>query len=112
MNLKRIIGSHFANYREAWEANRLVAAGKGHPTLSKVYPLAETGQAVLDVHSNAHQGGRRALTAPHEGLGVSLPAPGTARGADQPIPEGLNAAPRHLHHMSRPPLTEITLPVM
>ena len=23
MNLKRIIGSHFANYREAWEANRL-----------------------------------------------------------------------------------------
>ena len=25
MNVKRIIGSHFANYREAWEANRLVA---------------------------------------------------------------------------------------
>ena len=27
MNLKRIIGSHFANYREAWEANRLIAKG-------------------------------------------------------------------------------------
>ena len=27
MNLKRIIGSHFANYREAWEANRLIAQG-------------------------------------------------------------------------------------
>ena len=26
MNLKRIVGSHFANYREAWEANRLIAA--------------------------------------------------------------------------------------
>ncbi|MER7974929.1 hypothetical protein ABTX35_38995, partial [Streptomyces sp. NPDC096080] len=25
MSLKRIIGSHFANYREAWEANRLIA---------------------------------------------------------------------------------------
>src|SRR3954466_2184150 len=25
MNLKRIIGSHFANYREAWEANRLIS---------------------------------------------------------------------------------------
>ena len=37
MSLKRIIGSHFANYREAWEANRLVAKGKIHPTLSKVY---------------------------------------------------------------------------
>src|SRR5215204_1457795 len=39
MNLKRIIGSHFANYREAWEANRLVAKGRIHPTLSKTYPL-------------------------------------------------------------------------
>ena len=38
MNLKRIIGSHFANYREAWEANRLVARGKIHPTLSRAYP--------------------------------------------------------------------------
>jgi crotonyl-CoA reductase len=72
MNLKRIIGSHFANYREAWEANRLVAAGKVHPTLSTVYPLNETGQAVLDVHSNAHQGKVGVLClAPHEGLGVS-----------------------------------------
>jgi crotonyl-CoA reductase len=72
MNLKRIIGSHFANYREAWEANRLIAAGKVHPTLSKVYPLAETGQAVLDVHSNTHQGKVGVLClAPHEGLGVS-----------------------------------------
>src|SRR5262249_34448016 len=27
MNLKRIVGSHFANYREAWEANRLISRG-------------------------------------------------------------------------------------
>ena len=39
MNLKRIIGSHFANYRESWEANRLIAKGMIHPTLSKSYPL-------------------------------------------------------------------------
>jgi crotonyl-CoA reductase len=72
MNLKRIIGSHFANYREAWEANRLVTTGKVHPTLSKVYPMAETGQAVLDVHSNTHQGKVGVLClAPREGLGVS-----------------------------------------
>ena len=25
MHLKSIVGSHFANYREAWEANRLIA---------------------------------------------------------------------------------------
>jgi crotonyl-CoA reductase len=71
MNLKRIIGSHFANYRESWEANRLIAKGMIHPTLSRTYPLEETGQAALDVHRNAHQGKVGVLClAPTEGLGV------------------------------------------
>ena len=71
MNLKRIIGSHFANYREAFEANRLIAKGKIHPTLSKVYPLDQTGQAANDVHRNLHQGKVGVLClAPQEGLGV------------------------------------------
>ena len=56
MNVKRIIGSHFANYREAWEANRLIDRGRIHPTLSKTYPLDQTGQAAYEVHRNAHQG--------------------------------------------------------
>src|SRR6478752_3102962 len=71
MNLKRIVSSHFANYRESWEANRLIAKGKIHPTLSQTYPLAEVGQAALDVHQNAHQGKVGVLClAPEEGLGV------------------------------------------
>jgi crotonyl-CoA reductase len=71
MNLKRIIGSHFANYREAWEANRLIAKGKIHPTLSRVYSMADTGQAAYDVHRNLHQGKVGVLClAPEEGLGV------------------------------------------
>ncbi len=71
MNLKRIIGSHFANYREAWEANRLIAKGKVHPTLSRSYSLEETGQAAYDVHRNLHQGKVGVLAlAPREGLGV------------------------------------------
>ena len=71
MNLKRIIGSHFANYREAWEANRLIAKGKIHPTLSKTYPLDETGQAASTSTSNLHQGKVGVLClAPEEGLGV------------------------------------------
>ena len=71
MNLKRIVGSHFANYRESWEANRLVAKGAIHPTLSKVYPLVDTGQAAYDVHRNLHQGKVGVLClAPDEGLGV------------------------------------------
>ncbi|MEV7924510.1 MULTISPECIES: crotonyl-CoA carboxylase/reductase [unclassified Kitasatospora] len=71
MSLKRIVGSHFANYREAFEANRLIAKGRIHPTLSKVYSLEETGQAALDVHHNKHQGKVGVLClAPEEGLGV------------------------------------------
>jgi crotonyl-CoA reductase len=74
MNLKSIVGSHFANYREAWEANRLVARGQIHPTVSRVYPLAETGQAAYDVHTNTHQGKVGVLClAPEEGLGVRDP---------------------------------------
>ncbi len=74
MSVKRIIGSHFANYREAWEANRLIVQGRIHPTLSKTYPLAETGQATFEVHRNLHQGkvGVRCL-APADGLGVRDP---------------------------------------
>ncbi|KUL31762.1 crotonyl-CoA carboxylase/reductase [Actinoplanes awajinensis] len=75
MNVKRVIGSHFANYREAWLANRLVVQGRIHPTLSRVYDLADVGQAVDDVHRNRHQGkvGVRCL-APSAGLGILDPA--------------------------------------
>lgn len=72
MNLKRIVGSHFANYREAWEANRLVERGLVHPTLSRVFPLAQTGEAAVEVQKNLHQGKVGVLClAPEEGLGVS-----------------------------------------
>jgi len=71
MNLKKLVGTHFANYRESWEANRLIAKGLVHPTLSKVYPLVETGQAAVDVHTNTHQGKVGVLClSPEEGLGV------------------------------------------
>jgi len=71
MNLKRIISSHFANYRESWEANRLIAKGKIHPTLSRTFALDNVGQATLDVHHNKHQGKIGVLClAPEEGLGV------------------------------------------
>jgi crotonyl-CoA reductase len=74
MNVNRIVGSHFANYRESYEANRLIAKGRIHPTLSKVYPLEQTGQAAFDVHRNLHQGKVGVLClAPAEGLGVRDP---------------------------------------
>ncbi|QIS14113.1 crotonyl-CoA carboxylase/reductase [Nocardia arthritidis] len=74
MSLKRIIGTHFANYREAWEANRLIALGRIHPVLSAVYQLPETGAAAYEVHRNRHCGKVGVLClAPQEGLGVTDP---------------------------------------
>ncbi len=74
MNLKRIIGSHFANYREAFEANRLLSRGMIHPTLSKTFPLDQAGEAAYEVHRNLHQGKVGVLAlAPREGLGVTDP---------------------------------------
>jgi crotonyl-CoA reductase len=71
MMLKSIIGSHFANYKEAWAANRLLDLGMIHPILSKTYPLEESGEAAYQVHQNLHKGkiGIRVL-APEDGLGV------------------------------------------
>ncbi|MEO3935923.1 crotonyl-CoA carboxylase/reductase [Dermatophilaceae bacterium Soc4.6] len=75
MSLKRIIGSHFANYREAWEANDLIKRGLIHPTLSRSYRMEDVGQAAYDVQHNLHQGKVGVLTlAPEEGLGVTDPA--------------------------------------
>jgi crotonyl-CoA reductase len=74
MHLKRIVGSHFANYQEAWQANRLIVKGRVHPTLSLTYPLADVGQAVVDVQSNRHHGKVGVLClAGAEGGGVEAP---------------------------------------
>jgi len=74
MHLKTIKGCHFANYREAWEANRAIGEGHVYPTLSKVYPLAETGEATWQVHRNLVEGKVGVLClAPEVGLGVTDP---------------------------------------
>ncbi len=74
MMLKTLKGCHFANYREAWEANRLVCEAKIHPTLSKVFDLDHTGDAAYEVHHNLGEGKYGVLClAPQEGLGVTDP---------------------------------------
>lgn len=74
MKLKTIKGSHFANYREAWDANRTIYDGKVLPPLSAVYPLEQTGQATYEVHHNRHEGKIGILcVADAPGLGVSNP---------------------------------------
>ena len=72
MNLKNILGSHFANYNEAWEANRLVEKGMIHPILSKTYDLEGAAQGAYEMHNNLHTGKIGILVnAPEEGLGVT-----------------------------------------
>lgn len=74
MNLKNILGSHFANYKESWEANRLVGLGMIHPILSKTFPMAEVGEAAYQVHNNLHTGKLGVLVgAAEEGMGVTAP---------------------------------------
>ena len=74
MKLKTIKSSHFANYKEAWEANRLIAKGMIQPILSAVYPLEQTGEAAYQVHHNLHEGKIGVLClAPEEGLGIEDP---------------------------------------
>ena len=74
MKVKRIIGSHGANYHECWELNRLVRLGMLAPTLSAVYPLPEVAEATRAVQLNQHVGKVGVLClAPGEGLGVADP---------------------------------------
>ncbi len=75
MRLKSIIGSHGFNYHEAVEVNRLFGLGMIHPTLSKVFPLDEAGDATRAVQTNQHIGKVAVLCgATGEGQGVDDPA--------------------------------------
>jgi crotonyl-CoA reductase len=75
MKLKSIKSSHFANYREAWDANKLLCQGKIQPILSAVHPLTEVGEAALAIHQNRHEGKIGVLClAPEGGLGIDDPA--------------------------------------
>ncbi|HXW33149.1 MAG TPA: crotonyl-CoA carboxylase/reductase [Acidimicrobiales bacterium] len=84
MKLKTIKGSHFANYREAWDANELIREGKVVPPLSVVYPLEEVGEAALQVHRNLHEGKIGVLClSPEHGLGIDDPETRARIGEDR-----------------------------
>jgi crotonyl-CoA reductase len=69
--LKRIIGTHMANYREAWEVNRLIRRGAIQPVLSRTVTLDHTAEGVYQVKHNLHHGKVGVLClAGREGLGV------------------------------------------
>ena len=71
MKLKRIVSSHFANYQEAWEMNRLIDRGVIQPVLSETFILDQVGEAALKVHRNQGEGKIGVLClSPEPGLGI------------------------------------------
>jgi crotonyl-CoA reductase len=74
MKLKRIVSSHFANYQEAWNMNRLIDLGAIQPVMSRCYTLDQVGEAARAVHRNEAEGKLGVLClAPEAGLGISDP---------------------------------------
>ncbi|MCB1256768.1 MAG: crotonyl-CoA carboxylase/reductase [Microthrixaceae bacterium] len=74
MKLKKIMSSHFANYQEAWNMNRLISQGKIQPVMSEVFTLDQVGDAALKVHHNEAEGKLGVLClAPEEGQGITNP---------------------------------------
>jgi crotonyl-CoA reductase len=72
MKLKSIVSSHFANYREAWDMNRLIDKGAIQPVMSAVYPLDRVGEAARAVHRNESEGKLAVLClAPEPGMGIT-----------------------------------------
>ncbi|HTN99130.1 MAG TPA: crotonyl-CoA carboxylase/reductase [Microthrixaceae bacterium] len=84
MKLKKVVSSHFANYQEAWEMNRLIRQGAIQPVMSEVFSLDHVGDAALKVHHNEAEGKIGVLCmSPGEGLGITDPAKRAEIGEDK-----------------------------
>ena len=84
MKLKRIVSSHFANYQEAWNMNRLIDQGRIQPVMSDVFTLDQVGQAAAKVHRNEAEGKLGVLClAPEAGLGIDDPEKRARIGEDK-----------------------------
>lgn len=74
MQVKSIIGSHGANYHEAWKANHLVCRGRIQPVLTGAIALADGAQLIDRLHANQHTGKFGLLClAEQAGQGISAP---------------------------------------
>ena len=79
MRLKRVIGSHAANWQEAWEANRLIGLGRIMPALSRVFPLGAGGGGDSARCSSTATWARSACCAWPSARGLALKIPSCVR---------------------------------
>jgi crotonyl-CoA carboxylase/reductase len=70
MHQKRIQGSHFANLKQASQANQLMLERRIDPCMSEVFPWAEIPDAHVKMRKNEHKPGNMAVlvSAPRTGL--------------------------------------------
>ena len=70
MRQKRIQGSHFANYMQASQANKLMLEKRIDPCMSEVFPWADIPKAHTKMWKNEHLPGNMAVlvNSPHPGL--------------------------------------------
>lgn len=61
MRQKRIQGSHFANLKQAAEANRLVMSGRVDPCLSEAFAWSQLPEAHAKMRANQHLPGNMAV---------------------------------------------------
>ena len=85
MKLKRLIASHFANYQEAWQANRLISHGPDPAAaVGRVPARRRSARRRCKIHRNEHEGKIGVLClAPDEGLGIDDPERRAAIGEDK-----------------------------
>ena len=71
MNLKRIISTHFANYRESWEANRLIARARStRPCRAPTRWTRSARPRSTSTTTSTRARSACSRLAPEEGLGV------------------------------------------
>ncbi len=70
MHQKRVQGSHFANYLQASQANKLVVERRIEPCMSEVYTWDEIPKAHMRMFKNQHKPGNMAVlvSSPRTGL--------------------------------------------
>ncbi|MEM9431268.1 MAG: crotonyl-CoA carboxylase/reductase, partial [Pseudomonadota bacterium] len=70
MHQKRVQGSHFANLKQASEANRLMIERRLDPCMSEVFPFSDIPDAHMKMMRNEHKPGNMAVLvgAPTTGL--------------------------------------------
>lgn len=70
MHQKRIQGSHFANLKQASQANQLVLEKRIDPCMSEVFAWDQIPEAHMKMYSNEHKPGNMAVmvNAPYPGL--------------------------------------------